>query len=282
MGADRVDAGRRGATGPVKQPSNRGPAPRGTTKKSSRRNDGNGRKLGLLLGVIALLGAAALGYAWYTGRTQVTTVDPSLPPLAAEGHVEGSPTAPLEVLEFGDYECPQCGNFATITGPDVRKRLIETGQIRLRYFDFPLPMHPNSWTASHAGMCAEEQGKFWPMHDRIYGGLLEWYTAATRNPTEVFTRYATELGLDAGKFETCVKEERYKRKIEANLAEGSRRGINSTPTFVIGSKVIPGNIPYDRFKAYVDSAIARGETTPPAPAAPAAAVPPAAAGPGAR
>ena len=261
----------------MKQPDNRRSAPRGTTKRSSVRRGGNGRKLGALLGVIALVGALALGYAWYTGRTTVRTVDPTLPPLAAVGHLEGSPTAPIEVLEFGDYECPQCSNFATITGPDVRKRLIETGQVRMRYFDFPLQMHPNSWPASHAAMCAEEQGKFWPMHDRIYAGQLEWNAGATRNPTSVFVKYASELGLDAGKFESCVKEEKYRRAIEANLKEGERRGINSTPTFVIGSKIIPGNLPYDQFKAYVDSAVARGEVTPPVPTTSAAATPAAAA-----
>jgi protein-disulfide isomerase len=240
-----------------------------------------GRLVGVLV-AIAVIGAAALGYAYTTGKNKVRTVDPNAKPLVAEGHVIGSPTAPLQVLEFGDFECPQCGNFSVVSEPDVRKRLINPGTISLRYFDYPLPMHRNTWPASNAAACADEQGKFWEMHDQLYANQSEWNGEATSRPKSMFVNYAKAIGLDVDKFEQCFDAEKYRAKIEANAQEAERRGINSTPTFVIGKRVVPGNIGYDAFKKYVDSALVEAKaagttaaTT--SPAAPATAAPAAAA-----
>lgn len=222
-----------------------------------------GRIVGVLA-AIAVIGVAALGYAYSTSKNKVKTVDPNMKPLVAEGHVLGNPTAPLQVLEFGDFECPQCGNWAVVTEPDVRKRLITPGTISLRYFDFPLPMHKNTWPASNAAACAGEQGKFWEMHDEIFAKQDEWNGEATSRPKGMFVSYAKGLGLDAAKFEQCLDDEKYRPQIEANAQEAERRGINSTPSFVIGKRVIPGNIGFDAFKAYVDSALAEAKAAGPA------------------
>ncbi|HET7458315.1 MAG TPA: DsbA family protein [Gemmatimonadaceae bacterium] len=234
------------------------------------RQSQTGKLVGVLV-AIAVIGVAALGYAYTTGKNKVRTVDPNAKPLVAEGHVMGNPAAPLQVLEFGDFECPQCGNFSVVSEPDVRKRLIEPGTISLRYFDFPLPMHRNTWPASNAAACAEEQGKFWQMHDQLYANQSEWNGEATGRPKSMFLNYAKAIGLDGDKFEQCFDAEKYRPKIEANAQEAERRGINSTPTFVIGKRVVPGNIGYDAFKKYVDSALveakAAGTTATSSPAA---------------
>jgi len=237
---------------------------KGTSRRSAARRGKSPQtgKVAALLAGIAIVGAGALGYAYQSSKKRVTTVDPNLPPLVAQGHVEGDTSALVQVLEFGDFECPQCGNFAVVTAPDIRSRLIKTGQISYRYFDFPLPMHRNTWAASHAAACAEEQGKFWPMHDQLYANQSEWNGQSTSNPKKYFMAYATGLALDMGKFEDCFDSQKYQRQIEANKAEAERRQINSTPTFVIGKRVIPGNIPYDMFKAYVDSALAEAKAAP--------------------
>jgi len=250
MGKNRVETGR--------GPGRAGEVKRGATTGSASRKGkgGQGGKFAALLALVLVIGAVALGYAWQNGRKKVTTVDPSLPPLAARGYVLGDTNAPLQVLEFGDFECPQCANFAIVTEPDVRSRLVASGQISLRYFDYPLPMHRNTWPASHAAACADEQGKFWPMHDQLYSRQEEWNGEATSNPKKLFMAYATGLALDVKKFEECFDSEKYKRQIDANRAEAERRQLNSTPTFVIGKRVIPGNLPFDHFKAYVDSALA--------------------------
>ena len=219
--------------------------------------DKNRRTFGIVLAGIAMLGIALV--AWQLLRPKspdfaARTLDVSSANIVAEGHVLGSPTAPVEVLEFADFECPSCAQFATVTEPDVRKRLVETGQIRLRYFDLPLAMHRNSWPASHAAWCAGDQGKFWEMHDRLYAGQPDWDTHATGRPKKIFEGYARELGLDGARWEQCYDEEKFRPQIEAGLREAERRMVNSTPTFVFGRLLRPGNSGYDQFKARVDSA----------------------------
>ena len=218
------------------------------------------------LTLIAVVGAATLAYVASRPKAGARTLDPNLPPAKAEGYFAGNPTARVQVVEFADYECPSCMQFATITEPDVRTRLVETGQIGYRFFDYPLPQHRNTMSASNTAACANEQGKFWPMHDRIFMGQYDWNTQASRNPKGIFKGYAKELGLDVDKWEACFDSQVHYRDIEANRAEGERRAINSTPTFIFGSRVRPGNIGYDEFKAIVDSVAseAPAATAPPA------------------
>ena len=228
------------------------------------------------LAVIALVGVAALAWVASRPKNEVRTVDPNLPPAQAEGHLIGNPNAPVQVLEFADFECPSCGQFASVTEPDVRKRLIATGQVAYRFFDFPLPQHRNTIAASSAAACAGDQGKFWEMHDRIFEGQNDWNTEATTKPNKVFSQYAKELGLDVDKWQGCIDAGTHLPVIEANRKEGERRMVSSTPTFVIGKRQIPGNLSYDNFKAYVDSAAAEAGPRAPAPAAATPAAPSAA------
>jgi protein-disulfide isomerase len=175
----------------------------------------------------------------------------------------------LEVIEFADFECPRCGQFATVTEPDVRARLVNTGQIRIRYLDFPLPMHKNTWDASLAAACANDQGKFWQMHDALFASQDRWNTEATSRPRGPISELAKGIGLDMNKYGACMDADTHRAKIQAHLAEAERRQVNQTPTFVIGGKMIPGAVPYDEFKKYVDEALKSA----PASSAPAAGTP---------
>jgi protein-disulfide isomerase len=207
-----------------------------------------------VLGFIAIAGIGILAYVATRPKDLVSTVDAKLPPAKAEGYLLGNPNAPIQVLEFADFECPACSQFATLSEPDVRKRLIDPGIISYRFFDYPLPMHKNTWHASNAAACAADQGKFWEMHDALFNGQDRWNTAATSRPKSVFLGYVRALGLDTGKWEQCFDGRVHQRRIEANATEAERRHVGLTPTFVIGNKMLPGAISYDKFKAYVDSA----------------------------
>ena len=221
------------------------------------------------VGLIALAGAGIVGYLASRPKTMdITTVDPRQLPQA-EGYLMGNPSAPVQILEFGDFECPSCSQFAVLTEPDVRKRLVETGIASFRYYDFPLPGHANSWPASHAAACANEQGKFWEMHDQLYNAQDQWASHTTRNPKGLFEGYAKAIGLDVSKWEDCYDSQRHQLKIAANKAEAERRRVGSTPTFVIGKRQIPGALGYDQMKLLVDSALAEAKAAGPvtAPAA---------------
>jgi protein-disulfide isomerase len=152
-----------------------------------------------VLGFIALIGVAALGYVASKPKStsaDVHDVADTSNAGPAQGYLIGKVDAPVKILEYADFECPSCAGFAAVTEPDVRTRIIEPGLANLTYYDFPLTQHRNTLAASNAAACADEQGKFWPMHDRIFQGQEEWNGEATEAPKPFFKRYAGEVGLD--------------------------------------------------------------------------------------
>ena len=216
-----------------------------------------------LLGLIALIGIAAIGYVATKPKSSATVRDVADTTNAgpSQGYLIGKVDAPVKILEFADFECPSCAGFATVTEPDVRSRIIDPGLASLTYYDFPLTQHRNTLAASNAAACADEQSKFWPMHDRIFQAQDEWNGEATDVPKPFFRRYAGEIGLDVAKWESCYDTRKYQSRINANLADGLRRGVNSTPTFVIGNKLYSGMRSYDDLKRIVDS-VARTAPSP--------------------
>ena len=259
MAKDRMDAGR-GRSGKQVKPGSAG------SKKSVPVRGADRRPFYALLGVIGLAAVAFIAYQMTQARSSgVITIDPNTPLPEASGYLMGNVSAPVQILEFADFECPACGSFATLTEPDVRKRLVETGQVSFRFLDFPLPIHFNTWDASLAAACANEQGKFWEMHDQIFATQDQWNGQVTNRPKAVFSRLARALALNESQWEDCYDSQKYKLNVEANKREGERRLVQSTPTFVIGDKVIPGALGFDQLKAYVDSAAAKAASYPMAP-----------------
>jgi protein-disulfide isomerase len=175
----------------------------------------------------------------------------------------GDPKAPVQIEEFADFECPSCGSFANITEPDVRTHIVETGQAYYKYYDFPLPMHKNTQAASNAAACADEQGKFWQMHDQLFAGQDQWGLGpsegeVTDNPKPVFMGFAKAIGLNMGQWEQCYDTRKYQSRINANAGEAVRRNLQSTPTFFINSIKQSGGMSYDAMKHLVDSALKAG------------------------
>lgn len=219
----------------------------------------------VVLGAIVLIGVGGLAYVALRPTTPaVTPPDQISANLAdagpAQPYVLGSSGAPVQILEFADFECPACGSFATITEPDVRTRIIDAGIASFAYYDFPLPQHRNSYPASHAAACSDEQGKFWETHDRIYAAQDRWSSDATANPKPIFRDIAQAIGLDVRRWESCYDARKYQRRIDANVAEAARRGVNTTPTFIINGSAHRGSMSYDELKAQVDAAAARRGT----------------------
>ena len=206
------------------------------------------------LAVVAVAGGAAIyGVAQQSKQNRVERVAP-VAAGTAKGQILGDPNAPVQIIEFADFECPGCGQFATVTEPDIRTRIVNAGLASFHFYDFPLEMHPNAVKAHMAAACAADQGKFWEMHDRIFEGQNDWNTFAERNPKGIFEGYARTLGLNMSTWEECYDSNRHAAAIQANKREGERRGVGSTPTFFIGDRKISGARPYDELKAYVDSA----------------------------
>jgi protein-disulfide isomerase len=207
----------------------------------------------LLLGVVAVAGGAWIWSARAGGAFEPVEVGPlSDSALAASGWVIGSQSAPVEIVEYADFECGACGQWAILSAPDVKEGLVATGRVRLRFRDFPLPGHPHSPLAHQAAACAGEQGGFWQMADQIFFNQSRW--VGERNPAAMFEDYAEALGIDVGQYRSCMDEQRGAANIEAARQAGLAVGVNSTPSFVIGGVLLVGALPYDSIVKYVERA----------------------------
>ena len=201
-------------------------------------------------GVIVLLNQMRGG----GGDAAVAPVAVQLDPAQlsqVQGIALGRADAPVVLYEFADFQCPACQQFATFLTPLIKDRLVSDGTVRFVYYDFPLSQHPHAFLAARAGRCANEQGKFWEYHDLLFQRQDEWNGEATRNPKSNFKGYAGAIGLNIGQWEQCFDSQKYLRQIQANAAEGVKRNVGGTPTFLIGNK-LHSNMGYDEFKKLGD------------------------------
>jgi protein-disulfide isomerase len=207
-----------------------------------------------LFTVLALIGLGVLGYLVLRPGTvsiPANVVVQASDTSGFKGYIKGSPDAPVEITEFADYQCPFCQTFATLQMPTIEKRLIQTGRVRWRYRDFPLQQHSFARLAAHSAACADEQGKYWDQHDRIYEGQPEW--AGARDAGSVFRKYARAGGLDLNRYDACMKSGKYAGRIQASYNEGVQLGVNSTPTLLVSGRLYRGRFDSDAITRLVDS-----------------------------
>lgn len=205
-----------------------------------------------VLGAAALAGIAVLVYQ--VQKPKAVSIPVNVTVLAADtagfrGYFLGSDSAKIEVTEYADYQCPVCQDFENIQFPAVRQQLIETGIVRWRYRDFPLDMHPNARVAAHAAACANDQGKFWAMHDALYQHQAEW--SPMKNAAAAFSDYAKAAGLDVSPYDQCMRDAKYAGRIQASYDEGLKVGVGGTPNFLIAGRLYTTTLPSDSIRAIV-------------------------------
>ena len=163
-----------------------------------------------------------------------------------DDHIRGGKNAKVTLVEFSDFQCPFCSQHA----PTIDRLLADYGdKIRLVYKHFPLSnIHPNAQKAGEAAECANEQGKFWEMHDKLF----ENQQALTN---EDLKRYATTIGLNAGKFNDCLDSGKMASKVSDDYQEGLKKGVQGTPATFVDGVLVSGAQPYENFKAAIDAAL---------------------------
>jgi protein-disulfide isomerase len=165
---------------------------------------------------------------------------------AADSPSKGGASAPIEMIEFSDFQCPYCLR----ANPTVEQVLKTYGdKIRFVYRHYPLPGHPNARPAAEAAACAGDQGKFWPYHDRLFANPSKLSDADLKQA-------AADLGLDAGKFNSCVDTHKFRAQVDADMKAGEEAGVNGTPAFFINGRSISGAQPYEVFKKVIDEELA--------------------------
>ena len=190
------------------------------------------QKSQLTWGVVVVI-AIAIGVAYSATR-------PTYDGTAGPRPFKGGENAQVVIEEFSDFQCPACG-----AAYPLLKAVADTygDQIRFEYNHYPLTrIHPNAMNAALASECANDQGKFWEMHDMIFEHQRDLSKS-------VLKTIASDLGLNTASFNACFDSRAHKGIVEADLQEGNERGVNATPTiYVDGTKVSPADI-YDAIDA---------------------------------
>lgn len=215
--------------------------------EASRTGGGSGTKpFYMVLGVVAVVGVAALLWVLTQGRAGTATApvaldfetsDVQLLLERAEGIDEGPADAPVRVIEFADYQCPACAVFATQMKPEVKREFIDAGTVRFTFFDYPIiSSHQHAFLAARAARCAGDQDRYWDYHDVLMARQTTW--AARQNAMNDFLRYADDLGLDGGDFESCLKSDRHAEAVTAGSRLGEMMGVSGTPTVIVDGQTV--------------------------------------------
>ncbi len=155
---------------------------------------------------------------------------------------KGPKNAPITIVAFSDFECPFCARVnPTLSQIEQQYK----GKVKIAFKHQPLPFHANAKLAAAASMAANEQGKFWEYHDKLFANQRQLDRASLE-------RYATELGMDLNKFKAVLDSNKYDAQITADSQEGSRIGANGTPTFFINGRQLVGAQPLNAFTAIID------------------------------
>ncbi len=177
-------------------------------------------------------------------------------PVATSGRVMegtswGPADAPVKIVEYSDFGCTYCRQFALNQGKLLREEYEKTGKVRFDYKSFIIE-GPSTREAANAAYCAADQGRFWD-----YAEVL--FNRSGTGPVEsVFSRaalkgYAAQIGLDAAQFGRCVDSGQHIPEVQAQHAEAARLGVQATPTFFINGQIVQGAAPYEEFKAMIDA-----------------------------
>jgi protein-disulfide isomerase len=179
-------------------------------------------------------------------------------PLALDGlNLLGDPSAQVVLLIFSDFQCPFCARFNSDTMPTLKKRFVDTGQVRLAFRHLPLPIHDRAQAAAEGAECAARQQKFWPMHDALFAPPMRLNDRDIRANAEA-------VAIDLAAFAKCVDGAAAERvREDTKLAQ--RLGLTGTPSFVVGrakgdgplqaTELIIGARPADDFVAALERAV---------------------------
>lgn len=160
----------------------------------------------------------------------------------------GPVNAPVQLVEFADYECPYCVKAY----PNVQKLKAEFGdQISFVFKDFPLPMHAHAQKAAEAARCARVQDKYWQYHDKLF--------STTQLDVAQLKQFAADLKLDTAKFNACLDSSQQATAVQQDATEAQKIGLTGTPSFFLNGHFFTGAMPYEDMRQMVLRELAAGK-----------------------
>ena len=239
---------------------------------SNGTSGGNLKGFYILFAVVAVIGVGAVGYSLVSKALGTAVMEPvdlgeiqddmRLLTEMAVPIVKGDENAPVSILVFGDFYCNHCSAFSLRERPRVESEYVETGKARLVFYDFVLDPRPEAGTflAARAARCAQDQGRYWEYHDRLYRSQLTW--GAESDKLGTFQEYAESLGLDGGEFGACLNSHRHAQEVSANRELAQALGLDGTPAILVGteggmSRRLP-NYAFETIQEAVEAILAGG------------------------
>ncbi|BCA54853.1 conserved exported protein of unknown function [Nitrospira sp. KM1] len=198
----------------------------------------------------------SLGMLLLLGLSLTVPVRAEAGASADDGRARGRLDAPVTMIEYSDFTCGYCLKFFKETLPKLQAKYIETGKLRFVYRDYPRADRGVGVDAAVAARCAGVQGRYWAMHDRLFG-------EGGRLDASAFKGFAKSMGLDQSQFNQCFDERRHLESIFQDRQEANRWGFRGTPGFILiytavepsernPAVAIPGAFPFEEFAKELD------------------------------
>ena len=217
-------------------------------------------KKGVILGVIVVAIVVGIVASYSSTPSETVNLDMGRThgtiSTAMGSPILGDPSAPITIVEFGDYQCEQCYAWFHETKPAIVQNYIDTGKANLVFVDLAF-LGRDSPKAAQASYCAEDQGMYWEYHDILYNSQ-ESVDSGWAN-SERLKAFAFSLDLDMTLFESCLDSEKYSKRVQYNIQQARNNGVKGTPGFfIVGpneQQKIGGAQPFSVFKNILDSMI---------------------------
>lgn len=217
------------------------------------------------IGVVVIV-IALFGIFYFTGNKGTTTNSNNLKPTQ---HIEGEGKDGITLVEYGDFECPYCGEYFTVV---KEVQAMYNQQIYFQFRNFPLTsIHPNAFAGARAAEAAGLMGQYWQMHDLLYEQNQEYYDSnasyagwiGLSNPLPAFDTDAQSLGLNVTKFNQLYTSDQVNNLVTADMNVGNSLGIDATPTFILDGKQVQVADSLSAFETLINNAISQkaGQTT---------------------
>lgn len=171
----------------------------------------------------------------------------------------GNKNAPVTIVEYADYKCPECGKLHSGVGKRIRTDYIDTGKINIEFRPYPV-WGEEAGKALAGSYCAQEQGKFTQYYDAMFGYM--WDTHFEKGDyqkaidpvftEEVLQSILSNIGIDKSAYDTCLTDTKTRQAYDAAVNQAAPDGVQGTPTFIIGGQKVVGNQPYDVYATLLD------------------------------
>ena len=203
--------------------------------------------------------APAAGNDGGTATASTTISAAQVMTLGSRDAILGNVNAKVTLIEYGDYQCPYCGEFFSQTEPQIIQNYVNTGKARFVFRDFAF-LGPESTASAEAAQCAEDQNKLWAYHDALYSAKVADDSAGGQEDDGFFStaellKLGQETGLNMSTFTSCVNNNTDASIVDQEKSDAADAGVNSPPSFFVNGEMITGAQPYSVFQAALDSAL---------------------------